>query len=322
MRESAVPPSDLVGSVARALKVLEVVGESPTGLTTKQIARRCDITVAAAYRMLRTLAHTGYVLRREDGGYMLGLAVADRFRELVVAMRGPVEVSEVLRAAAAETGYSHYMATFVSGRVAITATAEGSRSPYLEDLVPGFDDGAHATALGKTLLATLEPRAADATTSRSRGCAPSPRRLCARRARSRPTSPPVCAAACRSRLDSSSRVWPAPAVSVISTGELSPALRGRARPARGRPHEAGAPTAQPARPDRAGSGQSACQRLKCWRVRSNARQRRWRAGVFPHDLEAPKSGASRSLSPDTGAALRFRRCAGGRFGGRCAGRPR
>jgi DNA-binding IclR family transcriptional regulator len=158
MRESAVPPSDLVGSVARALKVLEVVGESPTGLTTKQIARRCDITVAAAYRMLRTLAHTGYVLRREDGGYMLGLAVADRFRELVVAMRGPVEVSEVLRAAAAETGYSHYMATFVSGRVAITATAEGPRSPYLEDLVPGFDDGAHATALGKTLLATLEPR--------------------------------------------------------------------------------------------------------------------------------------------------------------------
>jgi DNA-binding IclR family transcriptional regulator len=140
------------------LKVLEVVGESPSGLTTKQIARRCEITVAAAYRMLRTLAHTGYVLRREDGGYMLGLAVADRFRELVVAMRGPVEVSEVLRSAAAETGYSHYMATFVSGRVAITATAEGPRSPYLEDLVPGFDDGAHATALGKTLLATLEPR--------------------------------------------------------------------------------------------------------------------------------------------------------------------
>lgn len=158
MRESAVPPSDLVGSVARALRVLEVVGESPYGLTTKQIARRCDITVAAAYRMLRTLAHTGYVLRREDGGYMLGLAVADRFRELVTAMRGPVEVSEVLRRAAAETGYSHYLATFVSGRVAITAVAEGARSPYVEDLIPGFDDGAHATALGKSLLATLDPR--------------------------------------------------------------------------------------------------------------------------------------------------------------------
>ena len=158
MRGSAIPPSDLVSSVARALRVLEVVGESPNGLTTKQIARRCDITVAAAYRMLRTLAHTGYVLRRDDGGYMLGLAVADRFRELVTAMRGPAEVGEVLRRAASDTGYSHYLASFVSGRVAITAAAEGPKSPYMEDLVPGFDDGAHATALGKGLLATLEPR--------------------------------------------------------------------------------------------------------------------------------------------------------------------
>jgi DNA-binding IclR family transcriptional regulator len=158
MRESAVPPSDLVGSVARALRVMEVVGESPYGLTTKQIARRCDITVAAAYRMLRTLAHMGYVLRRDDGGYQLGLAVADRFRELVIAMRGPVEVGEVLRRSAMDTGYSHYVASFVSGRVAITAVAEGPRTPYLEDLVPGFDDGAHATALGKTLLATLDQR--------------------------------------------------------------------------------------------------------------------------------------------------------------------
>jgi DNA-binding IclR family transcriptional regulator len=35
--------------------------------------------------------------------------------------------------------------------------AEGPRSPFLEDLVPGFDEGAHATALGKALLATLTP---------------------------------------------------------------------------------------------------------------------------------------------------------------------
>ena len=97
MRESAVPPSDLVSSVARALRRAGGGRRVTDGLTTKQIARRCDITVAAAYRMLRTLAHTGYVLRRDDGGYMLGLAVADRFRELVAAMRGPAEVGEVLR---------------------------------------------------------------------------------------------------------------------------------------------------------------------------------------------------------------------------------
>jgi len=140
------------------MKVLEVVGESPNGLTTKQIARRCGITVAAAYRMLRTLAHTGYVLRREDGVYMLGLAVADRYRELAAAMRGPAEVGEVLRRAAVDTGYSHGLARFIGGHIAVAAVAEGVRSPYVEDLLPGFDDGAHATAMGKSLLATLTQR--------------------------------------------------------------------------------------------------------------------------------------------------------------------
>ena len=37
----------------------------------------------------------------------------------------------------------------------LTAAAEGPRSPHVEDLVPGFDDAAHATAYGKSLLATL-----------------------------------------------------------------------------------------------------------------------------------------------------------------------
>jgi DNA-binding IclR family transcriptional regulator len=56
-----------------------------------------------------------------------------------------------------DTGYSHFLGKFVNGRVALTCVAEGHRSPYLEDLVPGFDDGAHATAMGKALLATLRP---------------------------------------------------------------------------------------------------------------------------------------------------------------------
>ncbi len=157
MRDPLAEPSDLIRSVSRALRVLEAVGRAPKGLTVKQIARRCELTVATTYHLVRTLAYEGYVIRREDGTYIVGLEVADRYRELVAAFRGPPSVGEVLRRAAAETGYSHYLGRFVGGQVAITAAAEGPRSPYLEELVPGFDEGAHATALGKALLATLTP---------------------------------------------------------------------------------------------------------------------------------------------------------------------
>ncbi|MFK3981550.1 IclR family transcriptional regulator [Micromonospora sp. NPDC050397] len=157
MRDPLAEPSDLIRSVSRALRVLEAVGRAPKGLTVKQIARRCELTVATTYHLVRTLAYEGYVIRREDGTYIVGLEVADRYRELVTAFRGPPVVGESLRRASADSGYSHFLGRFVGGQVAVTAVAEGPRSPYLEDLVPGFDEGAHATALGKALLATLTP---------------------------------------------------------------------------------------------------------------------------------------------------------------------
>jgi DNA-binding IclR family transcriptional regulator len=157
VRDPQAEPSDLIRSVSRALRVMEAVGQSDRGLTVKQIARRCQLTVATTYHLVRTLAYEGYVIRREDGTYVVGLEIADRFRELVAAFRGPVSVLEALRRAAGDTGYTHALARFVGGRVAVTAVAEGLRSPHIEDLVPGFDDAAHATALGKGLLATLTP---------------------------------------------------------------------------------------------------------------------------------------------------------------------
>jgi DNA-binding IclR family transcriptional regulator len=155
VRDPQAEPSDLIRSVSRALRVLEAVGQSDRGLTVKQIARRCQLTVATTYHLVRTLAYEGYVIRREDGTYVVGLEIADRFRELVVAFRGPSAVTDALRRAAVETGYTHYVGRFIGGRVTITALAEGPRSPYVDDLIPGFDDAAHALALGKSLLATL-----------------------------------------------------------------------------------------------------------------------------------------------------------------------
>ncbi|HEX5741524.1 MAG TPA: helix-turn-helix domain-containing protein, partial [Pilimelia sp.] len=79
MRDPLAEPSDLIRSVSRALRVLEAVGRAPRGLTVKQIARRCELTVATTYHLVRTLAYEGYVSRREDGTYVVGLEIADRF---------------------------------------------------------------------------------------------------------------------------------------------------------------------------------------------------------------------------------------------------
>jgi len=157
VRDPQAEPADLIRSVSRALRVLESVGGTPRGLTVKQIARRCELTVATTYHLVRTLAYEGYVTRRDDGTYGIGLEVSDRYRELVDAFRAPAAVADRLRRASLESGYTHYIGRFINGRIALTTVAEGPRSPIVEEFVPGFDDGAHAIALGKVLLSTLRP---------------------------------------------------------------------------------------------------------------------------------------------------------------------
>ncbi len=155
IRDPRQPPSDYVRSVSRALRILESVGESPHGLSVKQIARRSGINLATVYHLVRTLTYEGYLLRRDDATYTIGPAIADRFRQLVTAYRGPHITTMILRDAAQTTGYTHYLAQLIHGRPTVTATAYGPRSPWLDDLIPGFDDAAHAIATGKALLASL-----------------------------------------------------------------------------------------------------------------------------------------------------------------------
>ncbi len=159
-RGNAPRPKDIVQSVSRALKLMDIIGSEP-GLTVKQMARRLQLNSTTAYHLIRTMVYEGYLIRDDLGNYAIGPAIADRYRDLARALRGPDELPIALRRAVVESGYSHFLARFVGGRVCVTAVAEGPHSPWLEELVPGFDEGAHATALGKAMLAMLEPHRRD-----------------------------------------------------------------------------------------------------------------------------------------------------------------
>jgi len=65
----------------------------------------------------------------------------------------------VLQHLADTTGHTAYLACISAGRLVVVDVVEGGRSPWLEDLQPGLETAAHATALGKALLATLPGRA-------------------------------------------------------------------------------------------------------------------------------------------------------------------
>ncbi len=71
----ASPETSLVRSLQRGLQIINVVAADGP-LHAKRIARSLQLPLPTAYHLLRTLVHDGYLVRLDDGTYVLG----DRFR--------------------------------------------------------------------------------------------------------------------------------------------------------------------------------------------------------------------------------------------------
>ena len=70
-----------VGSVARAIALLDALAESDGGARVGELARRIGVNPSTASRLLATLEAGGLVERSPDGPYRLGLklvALSDR----------------------------------------------------------------------------------------------------------------------------------------------------------------------------------------------------------------------------------------------------
>jgi IclR family acetate operon transcriptional repressor len=141
----------LIGSVQRALHLLDAVAADARPVPAKVLATRVGLPLATTYHLLRTLVAERYLARVENA-YVLGervheLRLAGRAR--LAACGGPVlaQVRDAVGAAA-------YFAALEDGDLRLVGVADGPRTPRVR-LWVGLAEAAHATALGKAALATL-----------------------------------------------------------------------------------------------------------------------------------------------------------------------
>jgi DNA-binding IclR family transcriptional regulator len=146
------PRARPVGSVTRALALLEVLAASDTGLGVSELARRIGVNASTASRLLGTLEHEGFVEREAGGPYRLGLkllALADRVLarlDIRALARGQLER---LVAATGETA----TLSVPGEHAAITIDFVPSESTVASVARLGRPSIAHATAAGKVMLA-------------------------------------------------------------------------------------------------------------------------------------------------------------------------
>ncbi|MFF8309282.1 IclR family transcriptional regulator [Streptomyces lydicus] len=146
--ESASQPT-LIGSVQRALRLLEAVGAHPEGAPAKQLARETGIPLPTTYHLLRTLTYEGY-LRREAGVFVLGAAV-EAIGRAGATSRQRIRISEALALAGRELRAAVYR----EGEVDVVAVTDDPERPPVEEWAD-FRTTAHAHAIGQCLLAQID----------------------------------------------------------------------------------------------------------------------------------------------------------------------
>jgi IclR family acetate operon transcriptional repressor len=150
-------PATLIVSVQRALRLMEAVAGHPGGAVAKALARDTGFPLGTTYHLLRTLTFEGYLRRQPDGAYMLSEGISSLFdggrsQGVVCQVRGQLgALRDEVRAAA-------YFGLYEDGEIVLKEVVDGPRTPRVVPWVH-FDDAAHATALGKSVLCSIEPEA-------------------------------------------------------------------------------------------------------------------------------------------------------------------
>ncbi|MFE3176659.1 IclR family transcriptional regulator [Amycolatopsis sp. NPDC059090] len=142
----------LIGSVRRALHLLDAVGASERPVPAKVLARSVGLPLPTTYHLLRTLVHEGY-LRKLDDGYALGGQVSELCQRSSLHAVLP-RIRPALRALRDEVHGAAYLSLYSDGDIKLIDIADSAAAPSV-DLWVGVHESAHATAFGKCILSGL-----------------------------------------------------------------------------------------------------------------------------------------------------------------------
>lgn len=154
-RRDATPErsTDHVQSLARGLAVIRAFDGESGPLSLSEVARRCDLTRAAARRFLITLSDLGYV--RQSGR---DFTLRPRVLELGFSYLSGLDVVDVARPHLEELSHDLHESASVSvldGREIVYVARVPTRRIMSVSIAVGTRFPAYATSMGRVLLAAL-----------------------------------------------------------------------------------------------------------------------------------------------------------------------
>ena len=150
-----------VQSIGRAFAILEEIARSRDGISLAELSKRVGLHNSTTFHLVKTMVTLGYVRQLKDskryrvGRPLFALAASSLDDVEMVSMATPI-----LEDLSRETGESGHFAVRMGDSIVVIARTSGSGAFQLTDRV-GVIRPAHATALGKIVLAALRPEQLD-----------------------------------------------------------------------------------------------------------------------------------------------------------------
>src|SRR5262245_56927127 len=150
-----------VQSIGRAFAILEEIARSRDGISLAELSKRVGLHNSTTFHLVKTMVSLGYVRQLKDskryrvGRPLFALAASSLDDVEMVSMATPI-----LEDLSRETGESGHFAVRMGDSIVVIARTSGSGAFQLTDRV-GVIRPAHATALGKIVLAALRPEQLD-----------------------------------------------------------------------------------------------------------------------------------------------------------------
>lgn len=155
-KRAASGESGKIQSLMRAAGILDAVARQPEGISLAEVAGEVGLNTSTAFHLIQTLVNLGFLTQLADRRYRIGsrlftLAAGALDQNTMLSMATPI-----LERLSAETGYASHLATRSKQEIVVIARTAATGLLQLAGH-PGATRPAHATAIGKMLLAAMPP---------------------------------------------------------------------------------------------------------------------------------------------------------------------
>lgn len=150
------PKKDIIGSVLRALNIIELLASHPYGLNAKEVSWELKLNLGTCYHLLNTLQYANYLVKDPD---------TNLFRlnsKIEYVMLGRVSLGQLVKQLESHvkdlqelTRETAYLSIWDGKEITVSARIEAPHTICVKTLDIGYTGANHASALGKPILSHL-----------------------------------------------------------------------------------------------------------------------------------------------------------------------